>query len=97
MVSGGEKRMMLSCVGFAMTPFYSIFREKSQASFFFAMNSIPMNRPLPRTYLIFEPVKMFLKAFNSFSPCLVEFSHIFSFTNTSNAVIMVAEARELPP
>mgnify|MGYP007037062183 CR=1 FL=1 len=70
---GGANLMMLSWVGLAIRPFFSILRENSQASFFFAVNSIPMKRPLPLTSLTLELLKMDFRPLRSFYPCLVEF------------------------
>jgi hypothetical protein len=53
MVSGGVKRMISPCVGFASTPFSFIDRHTSQAVLpFIALIVMAFSSPLPRTSLM---------------------------------------------
>ena len=89
-------RRVFFCVGFEITPCFSILCEKSYAILSLWYYT-PINSPFPLIYFTLSfpiiPASYFLNIY----PSLNEFSHIFYSTKTSRAVIAVWLANGFPP
>src|SRR5690625_5154054 len=91
--SGGAKRMTLSCVSLHNSPFSLSFSQYARAG---SCSSTPINKPFPRTSLIFG-LSSFLSSAIIYSPSSRERSTKFSSSITSRAAIDTAQAKGFPP